>query len=284
MILYSDHSHFTVKAVGSCWRRSSRLSGPARRTHRRCVCLGRAEHCRMKVLASPAGGIEVRTHIIFFFVRGARRLRLRGDRAGPPKQPVWPLRYTPYPLAARGSARAPASGPREVDGASAPPRRTAAGRRAESADETLHNVHAHDQENPSIQRALMRLVTRLVHGVIFLPASSREAAYAEMPGIASKPFAIIPHGLYGQRSERSRDEARTCLGRPAGSRVLGFLGDIRRYKGLDVLLDAFARTPPGQVSLLVGVFPDETYGFGVERHLAELSAQGHAIISPGAAR
>lgn len=144
---------------------------------------------------------------------------------------------------------------------------------------TVHNVHAHDQENTSIERALMRWVTKLVGGVIFLSASSREAAYAEMPELASKPFAVIPHGLYGQRSERSRGDARAWLGLPPESRVLGFLGDIRPYKGLDVLLDAFAETPPGEVTLFVaGVFPDKSYGVAMEARVAELAAQGHAIV------
>lgn len=144
---------------------------------------------------------------------------------------------------------------------------------------TVHNVHAHDQENPSIERALMHRVVRLVHGVIFLSVSSREAAYADMPELASKPFAVIPHGLYGERSKKSRGEARARLGLPPESRVLGFLGDIRPYKGLDGLLDAFAATPPGHLTLFVaGIFPDKPYGVAMEARLADLAAEGHAIV------
>jgi beta-1,4-mannosyltransferase len=144
---------------------------------------------------------------------------------------------------------------------------------------TVHNVHAHDQENPTIERALMRRVAGLVHGVIFLSASSREAAYAEMPGLASRPFAIVPHGLYGELSKKSRGEARAGLGLSPESRVLGFLGDIRPYKGLDILLDAFASTQPGHLTLfLAGIFPDKAYGATMEARLAELAAEGHAIV------
>jgi glycosyltransferase involved in cell wall biosynthesis len=144
---------------------------------------------------------------------------------------------------------------------------------------TVHNVNAHDQNNPRLERVLMHLVARLVHGVIFLTAASRKAAYGELPGLASKPFAVIPHGLYGRRSGKSRMEARAAFGLDPAARVVGFLGDIRPYKGLDLLLDAFASTPPGRVTLFVaGAFADRDYGAVMRPRIAEIAAMGHAVV------
>jgi glycosyltransferase involved in cell wall biosynthesis len=144
---------------------------------------------------------------------------------------------------------------------------------------TVHNINAHDQNNPRLERALMQLVARLVHGAIFLTAASRKAAYAELPALASKPFAVIPHGLYGRRSDKSREEARAAFGLDPVAGMAGFLGDIRPYKGLDLLLDAFEATPPGQTTLFVaGAFADRDYGAVMRRRIAELAADGHSVV------
>lgn len=144
---------------------------------------------------------------------------------------------------------------------------------------TVHNVRGHDQDNPALERALMRAVTRLIHGAIFLTASSRAPAIEAFPALAPKPYAVVPHGLYGERSERTRGEARATFGLSPAGPVIGFLGDIRRYKGLDRLLSAFAETRPAQLTLFVGgAFDDERYGTGVRARLAELHARDHSIV------
>lgn len=143
---------------------------------------------------------------------------------------------------------------------------------------TVHNVRGHDQNNEALEHFLMRIVVRLLHGVIFLTDSSRTPAYEEIPSLAAKPFAIIPHGLYGNRSQRTREEARELFGLPASGPVIGFHGDIKRYKGLDLLLAAFEQTPPGAVTLFVaGVFPSPSYGAVVRERLAGLRRRGYAV-------
>jgi beta-1,4-mannosyltransferase len=144
---------------------------------------------------------------------------------------------------------------------------------------TVHNVFDHDRLHPALERTLMWLVVRLVHGVIFLTASSRVIAYREMPGLKAKPFAIIPHGLYGQRSEKTRDQTRTMFGLPRDGPVIGFLGDIRRYKGLDHLLKGFGNTTSGQITLfVVGAFQESAYGTEIRACVSALSAAGHSIV------
>lgn len=125
----------------------------------------------------------------------------------------------------------------------------------------------------------MGCFVRLVHGVIFLTETSRSAAYDAMPALAGKPYAIVPHGLYGTRSALTRETARAAFGLAPGAPIVGFLGDIKPYKGLDLLLDALEEGVPGQVALFVaGRFEDPEYGAAVKDRLSALAAGNDAIV------
>lgn len=143
---------------------------------------------------------------------------------------------------------------------------------------TVHNVRSHDGDNPAMERWLMGRVASLVDGLIFLTQSSRDAACEEMPALAAKRYAVIPHGLYGTVSDTPRETARADLGLPPDRPVVGFLGDIRRYKGLDLLLDAFEQMEPREATLLVaGAFASGSYGAEVRARIASLVEKGHAV-------
>ena len=57
----------------------------------------------------------------------------------------------------------------------------------------------------------------------------------------TKPALLVPHPLYDSFGEAvSREEARKHLSLPAGDKLVLFFGFIRKYKGLDLLLQAMA--------------------------------------------
>jgi len=57
----------------------------------------------------------------------------------------------------------------------------------------------------------------------------------------TKPKKLNPHPLYDNFGKsKSREEALKCLNLDASLRYLLFFGIIRKYKGLDILLEAFA--------------------------------------------
>jgi beta-1,4-mannosyltransferase len=145
---------------------------------------------------------------------------------------------------------------------------------------TVHNVRGNRQSNRWLERVLMWFVMNLVHGVIFLTCSSRAAAIAEFPALESKPYAIIPHGLYQEVSEKTREEARALYELPAESPVVGFFGDIWPYKGLERLLVALQGTPPAAINLfIVGVLEgDDNYRSRIRTHIATLRAHGHIVV------
>ncbi len=71
-----------------------------------------------------------------------------------------------------------------------------------------------------------------------------------------RPTLVVPHPI-GPMETASREEARRRLG-IAGPLVL-FLGLVRRYKGVDVLLDAapeIVRTAGASIAVVGEVFPD----------------------------
>ncbi len=70
-------------------------------------------------------------------------------------------------------------------------------------------------------------------------------------------FTVIPHPLYSHFGEKiPREEAETRLGLAHGKRNLLFFGLIREYKGLDILLEAFAGLGDGYQLIIAG----EPYG------------------------
>ncbi|RYZ45618.1 MAG: glycosyltransferase, partial [Chitinophagaceae bacterium] len=70
----------------------------------------------------------------------------------------------------------------------------------------------------------------------------------------SRPARLVPHPLYDNFGEAiSKDTARRILKLPANDKILVFFGFIRRYKGLDMLLQAMAdkRIKEQNIKLLI---------------------------------
>jgi glycosyltransferase involved in cell wall biosynthesis len=146
---------------------------------------------------------------------------------------------------------------------------------------TVHNIRGHDRNHPGLEAVLMWVTTHLVSGLVFLGPSSRAAALERWPVLASKPSVIIPHGLYGipNGAATSQRQAREALGIESAATMIGFIGDIKPYKGLDALLQAFGGLRPGDASLLVAgrfLAPDE-YAEAQRRSISELRAAGHRV-------
>ncbi len=103
---------------------------------------------------------------------------------------------------------------------------------------TVHNVAPH--EEGAIRRSLNAAVLRCGHRVIVHSENNRTALRVEA---SRRPVVVVPHGrLDPPRSGLTRPEARGRLGlsnNGAAQVVLAF-GNIRPYKGIDVLLKAFA--------------------------------------------
>ncbi len=108
---------------------------------------------------------------------------------------------------------------------------------------TVHNVVPHEKGTPLIRIAGIgeRWLFTLADSLIVHSESNRQRL-AEIFDIETGKIEVIPMGINGHDAPSlSRDEARQALGIVDGRKTLLFFGNIRDYKGLDVLLQAMPR-------------------------------------------
>jgi glycosyltransferase involved in cell wall biosynthesis len=106
---------------------------------------------------------------------------------------------------------------------------------------TVHEVHVHDARQLTwMHAASRRLLWNLASIVFFHTPDVR--AEAERRWGRKRWAHTIPIGSYeGAYPDRvSRSEARARLGIPDRATVFVFFGNVRPYKGVDILLEAFA--------------------------------------------
>jgi D-inositol-3-phosphate glycosyltransferase len=115
------------------------------------------------------------------------------------------------------------------------------------------NVIPHERR--PFDRAFTRYLFRVADGFIVQSHAVEEELGRFWP---SARYRYVPHPVYDLfGTSVPKDEARALLGLPAG-RLLLFFGYVRRYKGLQVLLEAMARLDRalGVRLLVVGEFYD----------------------------
>ncbi|HEV8698060.1 MAG TPA: glycosyltransferase [Candidatus Limnocylindrales bacterium] len=128
---------------------------------------------------------------------------------------------------------------------------------------TVHNVLPHDTPYPALDRALRKAVVARAELVHVLSAGTVEAA-APSYEIPDAKVLHLPHPAYLDvyPDDVSGADARKRYKLGADDVVYGFVGNIRPYKGVDDLLDAFesitggpARTDRRRRRLLVAGLP-----------------------------
>ncbi len=149
---------------------------------------------------------------------------------------------------------------------------------------TIHNVSSHEAASVPTEQATHRAIVDLSHAVICHCEAARRMAieaYA-LPARLHDRLRVIPHGDYAgvYPDTIAREAARAALGAAPDERVMLFLGQIRPYKGVEDLIDAFRTLDRPAIRLVIA---GRTPGVTMNRRLSE-RADGDARITfvPGA--
>ena len=140
---------------------------------------------------------------------------------------------------------------------------------------TVHNVFAHRDPDVTVERAFNRALVRLSSAcIVHCEAAAGEIAAAyRLPAAGRRKIVVVPHGHYAGSypSGVSREEARRTLGLAGDGCIFLHFGQLRAYKGVEPLLDAFAALPPGRARLVIaGKAKSRGYAARIERRAAEL--------------
>jgi beta-1,4-mannosyltransferase len=130
---------------------------------------------------------------------------------------------------------------------------------------TVHNLRPHEMSpaERTIWKALSALLPRCVDGFITLSPSTLDIVRQVFPGLARKPGRAIIHGHYRDCYPRGAEKtaAREALGLDPGARVIVHPGLVRRYKGIDQLIQSFMDLRCPDTTLVIAGRPvPEAYG------------------------
>lgn len=129
---------------------------------------------------------------------------------------------------------------------------------------TVHNLYPHESTFRILDRMITNYVARKVRFINVHSKSAQNRVLAEFPKIDRRKTRITYHPNYiGCYPKHSRGPSRKDLGIPDSHLCLLFFGNIRRYKGVENLVESFRTLGIPEVTLLIAGKPrakdDERY-------------------------
>jgi beta-1,4-mannosyltransferase len=124
---------------------------------------------------------------------------------------------------------------------------------------TLHNGEPHDNPFPA---AYARLASGIAErsGLVVVHSNAAARLAHERYGVSDERLCLVPHGGYHTLYDGGwdRQSARRDLGLPEDRLVFGFIGNVRPYKNVPLLIEAFSLLPRGQACLLIAGHQEPT--------------------------
>jgi beta-1,4-mannosyltransferase len=117
---------------------------------------------------------------------------------------------------------------------------------------TIHQVYPHEVDSRRLDRLGARTLATLSHVLLAHDAATRAIAVGEL-GRTARRIEIVPHGSYIGVYPPGRDRAtvRAQLGVEPDSVLFLCFGQLRAYKDLDFLLDAFRGAQLPRAALVI---------------------------------
>jgi glycosyltransferase involved in cell wall biosynthesis len=117
---------------------------------------------------------------------------------------------------------------------------------------TLHNGEPHDNAFPAAYAALASGIAER-SALVVVHSSAAARLVLERHGISDERLCLVPHGGYHALYDGGwdRQAARRDLGLPEDRLVFGFVGNVRPYKNVPLLINAFSLLSRGQACLLI---------------------------------
>jgi glycosyltransferase involved in cell wall biosynthesis len=148
---------------------------------------------------------------------------------------------------------------------------------------TVHNVLPHDAHN-AVNRLLFRLIYAVPHTLVVHTRRMSERLQREF-GVRPGRIVVMEHGIdrIVPPSAGRRSWLREQCGLGSAQRIVLFFGNVAKYKGLDVLIQAFSRFPEGSQAVLVvaGRCLDAALKKDLQAGLGPLLASGRAFWFDG---
>ena len=124
---------------------------------------------------------------------------------------------------------------------------------------TVHNLASHERVHPAIDRWFGAAFMRRVDTFVALSEAGARLARRRHPHLEHVPNFVVPHGHYRHAypNTLTRAQARAELGVPEDATVVTFVGQIRRYKNVPALAEAFRRIQGEDLRLLIAGRPQD---------------------------
>jgi glycosyltransferase involved in cell wall biosynthesis len=122
---------------------------------------------------------------------------------------------------------------------------------------TVHNLLDHERRHPGLELSARRVFARLVDGIIVHCRAGEREVVEQYAVSSAEAVSVVPHGHYGNVYENTIDweQARAELGVETDGPVFLYFGQIREYKRVPALVDAFRSTAGADARLLVAGKP-----------------------------
>jgi len=141
---------------------------------------------------------------------------------------------------------------------------------------TVHNLSEHERRHAGFEAWLLRRLSKFCGRIIVHNEYCRDEAVRLWQDAVHDKYRVIPHGNYidAYPNEMSKELSRNTLGLPHDKKMFLCFGLIRRYKGLEKVIEAFASDELQDSILLIAGRPLDN---GIKNQLQQ-KVQGHHNI------